>query len=85
MQVKLIVLDRLSELKKHHSKVVQEMLMDILRALSSPNIDICKKVRGDRRTSGCTLVCRTMCTGHTSQHSPPHCGSVTTIITTILL
>ena len=31
--VKLIVLDRLSELKKHHSKVVQEMLMDILRAL----------------------------------------------------
>lgn len=41
--VKLIVLDRLSELKKHHSKVVQEILMDILRALSSPNIDICKK------------------------------------------
>ena len=42
--VKLIVLDRLSELKKHHTKVVQEILMDILRALSSPNIDICKKV-----------------------------------------
>jgi coatomer subunit beta len=41
--VKLIVLDRLVELKKHHSKVVQEILMDILRALSSPNIDICKK------------------------------------------
>ncbi len=41
--VKLIVLDRLSELKKHHSKVVQEILMDILRALSSPNIHICKK------------------------------------------
>ncbi len=41
--VKLIVLDRLSELKKHHSKVVQEVLMDILRALSSPNIHICKK------------------------------------------
>jgi coatomer subunit beta len=41
--VKLIVLDRLSELKKHHSKVVQEILMDVLRALSSPNIDICKK------------------------------------------
>jgi coatomer subunit beta len=31
------------ELKKHHSKIVQEILMDILRALSSPNIDICKK------------------------------------------
>ena len=41
--VKLIVLDRLSELKKHHSKVLQENLMDIMRALSSPNIDICKK------------------------------------------
>lgn len=41
--VKLIVLDRLSELKKHHGKVVQEILMDILRALSSPNILICKK------------------------------------------
>jgi coatomer subunit beta len=41
--VKLIVLDRLIELKKHHTKVVQEILMDIMRALSSPNIDICKK------------------------------------------
>jgi coatomer subunit beta len=41
--IKLIVLDRLAELKKHHLKVVQEILMDILRALSSPNIDICKK------------------------------------------
>jgi coatomer subunit beta len=41
--IKLIVLDRLCELKKHHAKVVQESLMDILRALSSPNIDICKK------------------------------------------
>jgi coatomer subunit beta len=41
--VKLIVLDRLAELKKFHAKVVQEILMDILRALSSPNIDICKK------------------------------------------
>ena len=41
--VKLIVLDRLAELKKHHSKVVQEILMDILRTLNSPNIDICKK------------------------------------------
>lgn len=41
--VKLIVLDRLAELKKHHSKIVQEILMDILRALSSPNVHICKK------------------------------------------
>ncbi|ETV91929.1 hypothetical protein H310_13716 [Aphanomyces invadans] len=42
--VKLIVLDRLADLKKHHTKVLQEVLMDILRALSSPNLDICKKV-----------------------------------------
>ncbi|RLN72214.1 hypothetical protein BBJ28_00000530 [Nothophytophthora sp. Chile5] len=42
--VKLIVLDRLADLKKHHTKVLQEILMDILRALSSPNLDICKKV-----------------------------------------
>jgi coatomer subunit beta len=41
--VKLILLDRLAEMKKHHSKVVQEQLMDILRVLSSPNIHICKK------------------------------------------
>jgi coatomer subunit beta len=42
--VKLIVLERLEGLKKKHSKILQELLMDILRALSSPNIDICKKV-----------------------------------------
>jgi coatomer subunit beta len=41
--IKLIILDRLNDLKKHHLKVIQEILMDILRALSSPNIDICKK------------------------------------------
>lgn len=42
--VKLIVLDRLADLKKHHTKVLQEILMDIMRALSSPSLDICKKV-----------------------------------------
>ncbi|CAK4072988.1 unnamed protein product [Aphanomyces euteiches] len=42
--VKLVVLDRLADLKKHHTKVLQEVLMDIMRALSSPNLDICKKV-----------------------------------------
>ncbi|RQM13351.1 hypothetical protein DD237_003835 [Peronospora effusa] len=42
--VKLIVLDRLADLKKHHTKVLQEILMDVMRALSSPNLDICKKV-----------------------------------------
>jgi len=38
------VLERLEELKRNHKKVLQEILMDILRALSSPNPDICKKV-----------------------------------------
>eukprot|EP00560_Eucampia_antarctica_P000545 CAMPEP_0197833902 /NCGR_PEP_ID=MMETSP1437-20131217/20509_1 /TAXON_ID=49252 ORGANISM="Eucampia antarctica, Strain CCMP1452" /NCGR_SAMPLE_ID=MMETSP1437 /ASSEMBLY_ACC=CAM_ASM_001096 /LENGTH=975 /DNA_ID=CAMNT_0043438221 /DNA_START=34 /DNA_END=2961 /DNA_ORIENTATION=+ len=42
--VKMIVLERLEEVKKNHTKILQEMLMDILRALSSPNPDICKKV-----------------------------------------
>ena len=41
--MKLIVLERLDDLKVHHARVLQEMLMDILRALSSPNIDICAK------------------------------------------
>ena len=41
--VKLIILERLSDLKQRHSRVVQEVLMDILRALGSPNTDICKK------------------------------------------
>jgi coatomer subunit beta len=42
--VKLIVLDRLSELKLKHGSVLQEVLMDVLRALSSPSLDICRKV-----------------------------------------
>ena len=42
--VKMIVLERLEDLKGKHSKILQELLMDILRALSSPNPDICKKV-----------------------------------------
>ena len=42
--VKLIVLERLEGLKAKHHKIVQELLMDILRALSSPNPDICRKV-----------------------------------------
>lgn len=42
--VKLITLERLEDLKGKHSKILQELLMDILRALSSPNPDICKKV-----------------------------------------
>ncbi len=34
---------RLQELKDKHRDVMQEMLMDVLRALSSPNMDIRKK------------------------------------------
>jgi coatomer subunit beta len=41
--VKLIVLERLAEMKKRQSRVLTEVLMDMLRALSSPNVDICKR------------------------------------------
>lgn len=41
--VKLIVLDRLMELKKSHKELLQGMAMDILRAVSSPNVDIKRK------------------------------------------
>lgn len=41
--VRLIVLDRLQELKDRHADVMQELLMDILRALTAPNLDIRKK------------------------------------------
>ncbi|XP_076901316.1 coatomer subunit beta-1-like [Bidens hawaiensis] len=41
--VKLIVLDRLNELKIYHREIMVDMIMDILRALSSPNHDIRRK------------------------------------------
>jgi len=41
--VKMIVLDRLATIKLHHSKILQEMLMDVLRALASPNMEIREK------------------------------------------
>ena len=41
--VKIIVLDRLTELKEQHEKVLQDMVMDILRALASPDIDARRK------------------------------------------
>jgi coatomer subunit beta len=40
---KLLVLEKLSSLEKAHPKLVQESLMDVLRALSSPNPDIRRK------------------------------------------
>jgi coatomer subunit beta len=42
--VKLIVLDRLKEVQKHHRQVMETMVMDILRALSCPSLDVRKKV-----------------------------------------
>ncbi|XAR49801.1 hypothetical protein NMG60_11003943 [Bertholletia excelsa] len=41
--VKLIVLDRLNELKALHRDIMVDMIMDVLRALSSPNLDIRRK------------------------------------------
>lgn len=41
--VKLIVLDQLNELKSSHRDVMVDMIMDVLRALSSPNLDIRRK------------------------------------------
>ncbi|KAL7148464.1 hypothetical protein ABFS83_06G180000 [Erythranthe nasuta] len=41
--VKLIVLDRLNELKSSHKEIMVDMIMDVLRALSSPNLDIRRK------------------------------------------
>lgn len=41
--VKLIVLERLNELKSSHREIMVDMIMDVLRALSSPNVDIRRK------------------------------------------
>ncbi|KAL8544710.1 hypothetical protein ACS0TY_005081 [Phlomoides rotata] len=41
--VKLIVLDRLNELKTSHHDIMVDMIMDVLRAVSSPNLDIRRK------------------------------------------
>ncbi len=41
--VKLIILDRLQELKVLHREIMVEMIMDVLRALGSPNLDIRRK------------------------------------------
>lgn len=42
--IQLIVLERLESMQTKHHKIVQELLMDIMRALASPNPDICQKV-----------------------------------------
>lgn len=41
--VKLIVLDRLNELRISHREIMVDLVMDVLRALSTPNLDIRKK------------------------------------------
>jgi coatomer subunit beta len=41
--VKMIVLDRLTAIKQRHPKVMQELVMDLLRALASPDLDIRRK------------------------------------------
>ncbi|KAE8731642.1 Coatomer subunit beta-1 [Hibiscus syriacus] len=41
--VKLIVLDRLNEIKSSHRDIMVDLIMDVLRALSSPNLDIQRK------------------------------------------
>ncbi|KAL6870870.1 hypothetical protein ACP4OV_014718 [Aristida adscensionis] len=42
--VKLIILDRLLELRSSHREVMVDVVMDILRALASPNVDVRRKV-----------------------------------------
>ena len=42
--VKLIVLDRLLDIKKANKEALQDTLMDIMKVLSSPNLEIRKKV-----------------------------------------
>lgn len=41
--VKLIVLERLAQLQRAHPQVLRDQVMDVLRALSSPNEDIQRK------------------------------------------
>jgi coatomer subunit beta len=41
--VKLVVLDRLQAIKRHYPKILQEQVMDVIRALSAPSILIRRK------------------------------------------
>lgn len=42
--IKLVVLDKINDIKSRHAKVIQEQVMDILRVLTSnPHLDIVKK------------------------------------------
>jgi len=39
----VIVLDRLEEIKRDHLKAMQDLIIDILKALASPNMEIRRK------------------------------------------
>ena len=39
----MIVLDRLEEIKRDHLKAMQDLIIDILKALASPNMEIRRK------------------------------------------
>ncbi|ODQ56039.1 Coatomer, beta subunit [Saitoella complicata NRRL Y-17804] len=41
--VKLIVLDRIDNLRRKHERTLDDLVMDVLRVLSSPDIDVRKK------------------------------------------
>ncbi len=41
--VKLIVLDRLSELRQKHDRVLDDQVMDVLRVLTSPDLEVRRK------------------------------------------
>lgn len=41
--VKLIVLDRINELRESHERMLDDLVMDILRVLTSPDIDVRRK------------------------------------------
>ncbi|KAI7870146.1 adaptin N terminal region-domain-containing protein [Spinellus fusiger] len=44
--VKLIVLDRLEDLRSKHERILDDLVMDVLRVLSSPDIDVRRKALG---------------------------------------
>ena len=49
--VKLIVLDRLVALKEHpsHERVLQELVMDVLRILATPDLEVSRQSQPSQR------------------------------------
>ncbi|KAI8994324.1 adaptin N terminal region-domain-containing protein [Gaertneriomyces semiglobifer] len=50
--VKLIVLNRVEELRSKHAKILEDLVIDVLRVTSSPDLDVRKK---------CLSLCTEMC------------------------